>query len=119
MKKLILAFLICALAAGVAFGNFTDRIKAAQNCHGLKCLEIPKFLEEKQGFQIVKQDWLEEKMGDAVKVTLKIAAQKEIQVDGVYLSYSWNPEWVWSVNPQDGAITPLNDRARDWMMGKL
>lgn len=119
MKNYLILSLLLLLTAGAAFGDFVGQVKAARNCHGLKCLEITKVLEGKMGFQIIKQDWLEEKMGDAVKVSLKISAQKEVLVDDAYLSYSWNPEWIWRVDPKNGEITPLNDRARDWMMGKL
>lgn len=130
MRCLTFLFLILLFAASPALsserrtessaeGQCTEIVKYTKNPMGFMSYQIPEILVKKMGYQIIEQNWREEKMSDVVKVTLKISAQKEVQVDSAYLSYSWNPEWIWSVNPLNGKITPLNDRARDWMGSKL
>lgn len=115
---LIILLLLCLAQTGWAL-NCREAVKITRNQQGRPCLEIPKLVKEKLGFEVLKQDWLEEKLNNLVKVALKIVAQKEVQVDSVYMSYSWNPEWTWLVNSNTHEVQPENSLAKDWMEGKL
>jgi len=102
---------------GTALADVVDIVKQTRNSAGLPCKEIPKVIESKLGYKDLITKWLGNKLNGNYKVSLQVSAQKDIQADGVYVSYRWRPEWVWEV--EDENVTPVNALARNWMAGKI
>lgn len=119
MKCLVLILLLLCLAQAGGALTCHEAVKIMRNQNEEACLEIPRLVEEKLGFEVLKQDWLEEKLNSIVRVVLKLSVQKEVKADTAYLAYAWNPEWTWLVNSHTHEVKPENSRARDWMAGKL
>jgi len=115
--KWIIIILSVLLSAGSARADLVDLVKMTKNSLGIHCSEIPKVMEQKLGYKNLISRWLEDKMDGLAQVSLKISAQKEMKVDSLYVSYAWNPEWIWQVEGRK--VSPKNALARDWMAGRL
>lgn len=118
MRRFILILLVVVMS-GAACADFISVVKNTRNAVGLYCSEIPTVIESKLGYRDLAQDWLESRLNGSYKVLLKITAQKDVQVDGIYMSYNWRPEYVWEVEKQSRQVTPANTLARNWMDGKI
>jgi len=116
--KWVAFILTILMLAGSAGADFVELVKKTKNSVGLYCSEIPKLVEAR-GFKAVKSDWREGKMNGITKVSLKVTAQKETQVDTMYVAYAWNPVWIWGVENKTRAVSPLNNLAKDWMEGRI
>lgn len=109
---LILVFLTAAARA-----DSIAVVKQTRNSQGVECSEIPRYVENKHGFKARITEWFESKVDGIMEVTLKVTAQKESAVDTMYVSYSWDPEWIWGVKRSSKKVEPINQRARNWMKG--
>jgi hypothetical protein len=123
MKWAILFLLIISVwadlpAGALAQAGFIELVKGTRNSLGQYCGEIPRVIETRLGYKTLKSHWLENKMNGEAQVFLKVKAQKEVRVDSLYVSYAWNPEWVWKVKGYKN-VTPANALARNWMAGKI
>lgn len=116
MKRLAFILILIGLM-GAAQANPVDLVKRTRNSSGRYCSEIPKAIEQKLGYKALNSNWQEDKMDGYNLVTLKISAKKEVQMDSLYMSVAWNPEWIWAVNNQK--VTPVNALAKNWMKGKI
>lgn len=91
-------------------------VKQTRNSQGIQCSDIPRYVENKLGFKTRVAEWFESKVNGMMEVKLKIMAQKQSRMDTMYVSYSWDPEWVWGVE-NSVKVEPINQRARNWMKG--
>jgi len=118
MKPLVLIFLVILLT-GIAFAEAIDVVKNTKNSQGLTCGQIPQIIKDKLGYKDLMANWLSDRMDGIYQVSLSISAQKEVQVDGMYMSYRWQPQWIWAVRGRDNNVRPANKLAQNWMEGKL
>jgi uncharacterized membrane protein len=119
MKRAIALGLLVLFMAGACFADYVSMVKYTKNKDGIYCYEIPREVEKKLGFKAIAVKWLEDRSNDIIEVSLKLSARKEGNVDTVYFSYGWQPEWVWGIEKGSKAVIPINARARDWMKGKI
>jgi len=117
MKWAILILLLI-FSTGSARADFIELVKGTRNSLGQYCREIPKVIEARLGYKTLKSHWMENKMDGEAQVFLKVKAQKEVRMDSLYVSYAWNPEWIWDIKGYEN-VTPANELARDWMTGKI
>jgi hypothetical protein len=118
MKAPVLIFLVILLT-GIALAEAVDVVKSTKNAQGQLCGQIPQFLKDKLGYRELVADWISDRVDGFYQVTLNVTAQKDLQVDGVYMSYRWQPQWVWAVRTRDNNVRPANKLAENWMAGKL
>lgn len=118
MKPLALILLV-VLLAGLAWAEAIDVVKSTKNSQGLTCGQIPQFIKDKLGYKDLMAHWLSDRIDGFYKVSLNVSAQKEVQVDGMYMAYRWQPSLVWEVRSRDNNVRPANKLAEDWMDGKL
>ena len=118
MKPLVLILLVVWLA-GCAFAEAIDVVKNTKNINGLTCNQIPQVIQNKLGYKDLVVNWLSDRIDGFHQVSLSISAQKEVQVDGMYMSYRWQPRWVWAVSSRDNNVRPTNQLALNWMAGKI
>jgi hypothetical protein len=117
MKKAVFLLLIMLAFSGLAQAIAFDIVKSTRNAAGIPCGEIPKFLEQRYGFNKVRADWREKKLDHIVEVTLNVIASKNLAVDTMQMSYDFNGQWVWQVD-RNNTVRPVNPAAKKWMGGK-
>jgi uncharacterized Fe-S cluster-containing MiaB family protein len=116
----VVALLIVMLLMGAAQVEAAIKlVKNTRNSEGQFCSMIPEVVAEKLGCRVVKAEWSEDKTDSSARVSLNVSTQKELLVDSLYMSYSWNPEWVWRVESQTQKVSPANAQAERWMKGKI
>lgn len=115
----LIGILMFVVLVGAAQAGYMGVVKAAKNADGQMCSEIPEVLEAEFGCKVVSAKWSEEKMSGASEVSLKLSVHKQKTADEVYVSYAWNPVWVWKVEHKTRRVKPINKLAVRWMEGKI
>lgn len=113
-----LAAIMLIAITGCSMGGNVGLVKRARNSAGISASQIPSLLFDRLGFKVQSAKWVEEVRDGFAKVELRIKATK-IVTSPVYMSYSWNPKWKWSVEKSTRSIIPVNKLAKDWMRGMM
>lgn len=119
MKNIAIGLVAIMLitVTGCSMGGNVGLVKRTRNTAGITASQIPNLIYNRLGFKVQSAQWVESVQDGFTKVVLDIKAVKVSQDGPVYMSYSWNPKWKWSVEKSTRSVIPVNQLAKDWMRG--